>query len=387
MMKVVSLFSGIGGIELGLANHGFEATFFCEIDPIARAILHKNFPEAQVTPDITNLTKLPVAEVVTAGFPCQDLSQAGGKRGIEGAKSGLVAKLFDLIAEKPPRSRPKWLVIENVPYMLRLDRGRAMDFVTSELARLGYAWAYRVVDARCFGLPQRRPRVVLLASRVSHPEDILFADNFTPPDLDGKPSHIEGAEAFGFYWTEGSRGVGWAREGVPPIKCGSTLGIASPPAVWVPAKDFVGTIDLRDAERLQGFPEDWTDFSSLGVQAKTSLRWRLVGNAVSTRVSDWLGSRLTSNEVSVCEKRPLDRSKAWPNAACGHGDQTFEVTATKWASRSKQRKLSEFLKHELAPLSRRATEGFLKRAGVCTNVVYSHEFLASLRRHAVSTSL
>lgn len=381
-MKIASLFSGIGGIELGLSKHGFESDFFCEIDPIARSILQKNFPQSTITDDICELSELPTAEMITAGFPCQDLSQAGGKRGIGGVKSGLVAKLFDLIEHKPTKDRPEWLLIENVPYMLRLNRGHAMDFVTSELVRLGYSWAYRVVDARCFGLPQRRPRVVLLASRIGNPEDILFSDNFAVPDLDGKPSNVDGANAFGFYWTEGLRGVGWAREGVPPIKCGSTLGIASPPAVWVPNRDFVGTIDIRDAERLQGFPQDWTDFSGLGIKAKASLRWRLVGNAVSTRLSDWVGSRLKAPEVSVCERRPLNRSKAWPDAACGQGNKAFEIRATRWASLAQQYKLSEFIQHDLAPLSRRATEGFLKRAGNCTNVVYSQEFLASLRCHS-----
>lgn len=385
-MQVASLFSGIGGIEIGLAKHGIESAFFCEVDPIAQAILAKNFPEATITSDICELTDLPDVSMVTAGFPCQDLSQAGAKRGIQGAKSGLVAKLFALIEKKPKKRRPDWLLIENVPYMLRLDRGRAMEFVTSELVRLGYSWAYRVVDARCFGLPQRRPRVVLLASRIGNPADVLYADNFAAPDLDGKPSNVEGADAFGFYWTEGKRGVGWVREGVPPIKCGSTLGIASPPAVWIPGGDFVGTIDVRDAERLQGFPENWTDFSGLGLKAKASLRWRLVGNAVSTRVSDWVGGRLAAPQESDCEMSPLDRTAAWPDAACGHGRHSHQVAATRWASRSPQKKLSKFLKHELAPLSRRATDGFLSRARECTNVVYSGEFLASLQRHSAATS-
>ena len=86
-MKAVSLFSGIGGIEVGLAKHGFETSLFCEIDPLARSVLRKNFPDAEVHDDILSLENLPDADIVTAGFPCQDLSQAGGKRGISGAKS------------------------------------------------------------------------------------------------------------------------------------------------------------------------------------------------------------------------------------------------------------------------------------------------------------
>lgn len=381
-MKAVSLFSGIGGIELGLAKSGITSEFFCEVDPLAQAVLRKGFPDAKIVDDIRLLRKLPKCDIVTAGFPCQDLSQAGGKRGIGGEKSGLVKRLLSLIEAQSIRQRPEWILIENVPYMLRLDRGRAMDFVTSELARLGYHWAYRVVDARSFGLPQRRARVVLLASKSGRASDVLFGDNFPVPDIDGKPSDVEGAEAFGFYWTEGSRGVGWVREGVPPIKCGSTLGIASPPAVWLPKSDFVGMIDIRDAERLQGFPQGWTDYFDAGIEARQSFRWRLVGNAVSTKLSEWVGKRLDQPKVARFDTAPLDRTKAWPDAACGNAGGTCAVRVSRWASNVKQKPLSSFLKHDLKPLSRRATEGFLRRTADCSNVVYSEVFLASLKKHA-----
>ncbi len=385
-MKAVSLFSGIGGIELGLAKSGITSEFFCEVDPLAQAVLRKGFPHAKIADDIRSLSKLPKCEIVTAGFPCQDLSQAGGKKGIGGEKSGLVKKLLSLIEAQSLRQRPEWILIENVPYMLRLDRGRAMDFVTGELVRLGYHWAYRVVDARSFGLPQRRARVVLLASKSGRALDVLFGDDFPVPDIDGKPSDVEGAQAFGFYWTEGSRGVGWVREGVPPIKCGSTLGIASPPAVWLPKSDFVGMIDIRDAERLQGFPQGWTNYSDAGIEARQSYRWRLVGNAVSTKLSEWVGKRLGQSKVARFDTAPLDRTKAWPDAACGNASGTYTVRVSRWASNVKQKPLSSFLKHDLKPLSRRATEGFLRRTVDCSNVVYSEVFLASLRKHAKAVS-
>ena len=382
-MQAVSLFSGIGGIEYGLEQSGIVSNFFCEIDPLARSILRRQFPNASFHDDITTLKSLPEADIVTAGFPCQDLSQAGGKKGIEGGKSGLVKKLLSLIEEKPLGKRPPWILIENVPYMLRLDRGKAMTFVTGELSRLGYRWAYRVVDARSFGLPQRRPRVVLLASLVERPQNILFADNFKEPDVDGKPINVEGASAFGFYWTEGKRGVGWAREGVPPIKCGSTLGIASPPAVWLPKQGFFGTIDIKDAERLQGFPEGWTDFSKDGIEARQSYRWRLIGNAVSTNLSTWVGQRIQREiEEAVFLFSPLDQDRAWPDAAFGDESGSFKAEISRWASNSEQKLLSSFLRSELKPLSRRATLGFLARAMECTNVVYSKVFLDALKGHA-----
>jgi DNA (cytosine-5)-methyltransferase 1 len=89
---------------------------------------------------------------------------AGGKVGIRGDRSSLVGHVFRLLAERT-RTRPRWVLIENVAYMLRLDQGRAMRLITSELERLGYRWAYRVIEPRGFGVPQRRNRVLLLADR------------------------------------------------------------------------------------------------------------------------------------------------------------------------------------------------------------------------------
>lgn len=378
---VVSLFSGIGGIEYGLSQHGFETVLFCEIDDIARAILQSHFGKADFSKDVNDLRSLPDCDVLTAGFPCQDLSQAGGKTGISGGKSGLVSRVFELLGKKRKKKLPRFLLIENVPYMLRLGRGHAMRYLTQNLEGLGYDWAYRVVDARSFGLPQRRPRVLLLASRDADPRDVLFSDNNAEPELDGRPTNVARGSWYGFYWTEGSRGVGWARDAVPPIKCGSTLGIASPPAVWQPKRDFAGTLHITDAERLQGFAEHWTDFGRAAIEARPSLRWRLVGNAVCTRMAAWVGFRLSHPQSQEVEFRPFVDER-WPHAAWGSRGKRYAAKVSAWAGNERPPKLADFLQHELKPLSARATRGFVSRAETCTNVVYSPQFLESLRRHA-----
>src|SRR6202044_1167011 len=102
------------------------------------------------------------------------------------------------------------------PFMLQLDRGKAMRHLTEMLGALGYRWAYRVVDARAFGLPQRRHRVLMLASRSEDPRPVLFGQDA------GAPAEPEGIDyPCGFYWTEGIRGLGWAIDAVPTIKGGS----------------------------------------------------------------------------------------------------------------------------------------------------------------------
>ncbi|MFG3703022.1 DNA cytosine methyltransferase, partial [Micromonospora sp. NPDC047620] len=158
---MVGLFAGIGGLELGLSAHGWRTELLCEIDPGARAVLSARFPEVETHADVTRLRGLPAGtELVAAGFPCQDLSQAGRTAGITGERSGLVDEVFRLVRRK---RGPRWLLIENVPFMLQLGRGQAMRHITAALEELGYTWAYRVVDARAFGLPQRRQRVLMLA--------------------------------------------------------------------------------------------------------------------------------------------------------------------------------------------------------------------------------
>ena len=119
------------------------------------------------------------------------------------------------------------LLLENVRNMLYLDKGEAMRFLVEEIEALGYRWAYRLVDSRFTGTPQRRQRVIFLASQDLDPCSVLFADEAgEPPE-----SHFKD-NAFGFYWTEGLRGLGWARDATPTLKAGSTIGIPSPPAIW-----------------------------------------------------------------------------------------------------------------------------------------------------------
>jgi DNA (cytosine-5)-methyltransferase 1 len=143
------------------------------------------------------------------------------------------------------------------------------------------------------GVPRRRlsSAAAAAAARLlpgdarGDPRDVLFVDDAGEPDVaeNGEPI------AFGFYWTEGTKGLGWAANAVPTLKGGSTVGVPSPPAVWLPSGEIV-TVGLRDAERLQGFPADW----ALPAESvsRRSMRWKLVGNAVSVPVAKWLGRRL-----------------------------------------------------------------------------------------------
>jgi DNA (cytosine-5)-methyltransferase 1 len=262
------------------------------------------------------------------------------------------------LVEADPRIR--WLLLENVPFMLQLDRGRAMRFLTERLSELGFTWAYRVVDARSFGLPQRRQRVILLASREADPRPVLFADEAGEPiwpDPDGV--------ACGFYWTEGVRGLGWAVDAVPTLKGGSTVGIPSPPAIRLSGGRGIVTPDIRDAERLQGFDADWTLPALDAPGVRKGGRWKLVGNAVCVPVAAWVGKRLRERgDVLERVAGPVRSEGRWPNAAWGRDGEAFEVELTPWPVHIRYRHLDDFLEFEPAPLSARATAGFLSRTSV-----------------------
>lgn len=369
-LTVAGLFAGIGGLELGLAKGGHESILLCDADPAARLVLENRFTGIAVARDVRRLTELPKSvDLVAAGFPCQDLSQAGKTAGLGGARSGLVREVFRLLR----RRRARWVLLENVPFMLHLNRGRALRQVLAELEDLGYRWAYRVVDARSFGLPQRRERVFVLASLFDDPRDVLLADDVGAP----LPRANDRGFACGFYWTEGNRGLGWAVDCVPPLKGGSAFGIPSPPAIMLPDNRIV-TPDIRDAERLQGFPANWTlPANELGGRH----RWRLVGNAVSVEVAGWIGRRLASPAAyGERDDAPLAVGRPWPKAAWNMGSGAHVAAASAWPVRRKLRRLDEFLAYDGAPLSAKAARGFLGRL-LASRLNASERLVEALRAH------
>ncbi len=373
-MNVVGVFAGIGGIELGLHAAGHATRLLCELDPAARAVLRERFPGIPLHDDIRTLERLPPGtDLLAGGFPCQDLSQAGRTRGIGGGNSGLVGEIFRLLRTHDVPH----LLLENVPFMLALDGGRAMRHVTGALEELGYRWAHRVVDARAFGLPQRRRRLVLLASRKIDPVGFLTTDEARPAETEDWRGR-----ACGFYWTEGVRGLGWAVDAVPTLKGGSTVGIASPPAIWMPDGGIV-TPDIRDAERLQGFAADWT--LPAEAVARKGFRWKLVGNAVPAPLFGWIGERLARPPGPVAFRgRPFEPGAKWPAAACGGpGSEPLALAATPWPFAPERAALAAFLRFPPKPLSLRATTGFLARLR-SGRLRFPPEFLEALERHAAS---
>lgn len=355
-LNVAGLFAGIGGLELGLARAGHHTKALCEIDPHARAVLDAHFAHVRSKPkDVTKMKRLPPGtDLVAAGFPCQDLSQAGMTAGITGPRSGLVEHVFRLLPGRRGKCVPL-VLLENVPFMLQLGKGKALDVIITAIESLGYRWAYRVIDSRAFGVPQRRERVYLVAAQDEDPRDVLLAHDAGEPP----PQQAEGV-ACGFYWTEGIRGLGWAVNAVPTLKGGSTIGIPSAPAILMPDGSLVKP-DLRDVERMQGFRAGWTKPAE--AVAKKGYRWKLVGNAVTVDVAEWLGEMLARPGKYVPSgERRLYSGDPWPRAAFNVGAGRFASSVSAWPVRRQAEPLASFLKFPAEPLSIKATAGFLSRA-------------------------
>lgn len=370
-LRTVGLFSGIGGLELGLHRAGHPSVLVCEIDPAARAVLRARLGAGiSILEDVRAISRLPEpTDLLVGGFPCQDLSQAGRTAGIEGARSGLIREVMRLLEGQPV----PWVVLENVPFMLQLARGQALEVIVAALESLGYRWAYRVVDSRAFGLPQRRRRVLIVAALHADPRRVLFADEASPPDA----LPVSG-RACGFYWTEGIRGLGWAVDAIPTLKGGSTVGVPSPPAIWMPDGRVV-TPDIRDAERLQGFAAGWTEPAE--AVARASFRWKLIGNAVSVPVAKWLGHRLgLPGDFHLPDATALPPGRAWPTLAWNVGEGRFTARLSEWPKRYRSQPLESFLRHEPKPLSAKATAGFLERARR-GSLNFPVGFLQALDRH------
>ena len=374
-LKVVSLFSGIGGIELGLATSGFEVDLLCEDWDPARAVLAERFEGVDVAGDIRLLKSLPNCGLLAAGFPCNDLSLAGRMAGIEGAKSGLISEVFRLLRGK----RVPTVILENVRNMLSLHRGEAMKLITKEFEDLGYRWAYRVVDSRFTGVPHRRQRVILVASRNLDPRTVLHVDDAGEPDGDQFADDL-----YGFYWTEGLRGLAWVRDATPAIKNGSTLGIPSPPAIWNPEGPVGRRIvipRIEDGERLQGFPRGWTRPAD-ACSRRAGTRWRLVGNAVTVGVARWVGRRLRNPGLDPPDGRIPDKRQTWPLAGYGKDGRVYGVELSSWPKRYRYVHLATVVDTARAdPLSRRATAGFRDRADR-GNLKMDARFMSHVREHA-----
>jgi DNA (cytosine-5)-methyltransferase 1 len=384
-LNVTAIFGGIGGLELGLHRSGHHTSLFCECDPDATAVLARRFPGVPIAPDVRRTAEIVEqidsgSDLLTAGFPCTDLSQAGRTQGFDGGRSSLIRETIDLLHR---REFPH-ILIENVPNWRMLHKGQYLAEVLGAIEGLGFKWAYRTIDARAFGLPQRRLRIFVYATKDGDPRDVLFQGNEKPDDTE----YGLAERAHGFYWTEGNRGLGWGEDCVPTLKGGSSIGVPAPPAVLKTNGDIV-TPHINDAERMQGFDAGWTDLGERlpefgGGPFNQRRRWLLVGNAVNARASEWIGHRLAEPEAyDGCQGEPLSENEPWPLAAWCDGSKRYKADCGVWPTKSGTKdivELEEMVGDHGSPLSLRATAGFYKRI-TASSLRTKVGFIEAVARH------
>ena len=277
--RIADTFAGIGGFSLGFHLAGAETAWACEKDAKAAAIYRLRFPERTVYDDIENIPDdAERTDCLCAGFPCQDVSIAGGRAGLDGERSGLFYALADVIA----RFKPRWICLENVPGLLTSNGGRDMAAVLSRLDEIGYHVAWRVLDAQFFGLAQRRKRVFFVGHLGSWAcaAAVLF-----------EPSGVPGHSAKG-----GETGTEVAASVVQRIGKG---GFTDPVNDNIIASRQSQTSD-REFDGTLATPPDADGVREIaGISGRVdrphtpdSPRYRQLGNAVAVPVVWWIARRM-----------------------------------------------------------------------------------------------
>jgi DNA (cytosine-5)-methyltransferase 1 len=180
-VKVLDLFSGIGGFSLGLERAGMQTVAFCEIEPYPRAVLRKHWPDVPCYDDVRTLTADRLAadgigvDVICGGFPCQDISFAGKGAGLAGERSGLWREIARLVGE----IRPRYVILENVAALL----SRGLGDVLGDLAALGYDAEWHCIPASYVGASHRRDRIWI----VGYPNDQRKPDGAVDAEASGLP--------------------------------------------------------------------------------------------------------------------------------------------------------------------------------------------------------
>ncbi len=290
-----------GGALSTVEESSFTTIGFSEIDKYASAVLKYHWPNTKNYGDITkiNWAEVPDFDLLTGGSPCQDLSIAGKRRGLEGERSGLFYEYMRAVREK----KPKYFIWENVKGALSSNQGRDFAFVLNEMAEAGYSLWWQVLNAKDFGVPQNRERIFVIGFRDGSPREVFFERGCDTKDISqiNNPTH--------------SNNRLYSEEGISPALNTAQGGNRQPKITRQPLKfldrnqknidgDYAFTVDSMntggvkidsrirrltptECERLMGLPDDWTSkgiMNDMGVEISDSQRYKLCGNGVVVNV-------------------------------------------------------------------------------------------------------
>jgi len=307
-VRYLSLFSGIEAASVAWHPLGWHAIAFAEIEPFPSAVLAHHYPETPNYGDVTRFKEWPDADVdvLVGGSPCQSFSVAGLRKGLDDPRGNLTITYLAIVE----RYCPRWVVWENVPGVLSIDGGRTFGAFLGGLAKIGYGFAYRILDAQYFGLAAPRERVFVVANRGSlqRAAAVLFereALRWNPsPRQDAR---MEGARTL---TAASPHGRGDAAPIVPCWWDGGQLAQTADAVLYkhqtMPDKRrYPALIDgsetlrfctPREWERMLGFPDDYTAVEYRGKPSKDDPRYEAIGNSMAVPVIRWIGERIAAVE-------------------------------------------------------------------------------------------
>lgn len=297
-LTVLSLFSGIGGFDLGLQNAGMKVTAMCEIDKYCQIILKKNFPNSIIHTDVKEVKyETGTVDIICGGFPCQDVSIAGTRKGFNGTRSSLWFEFARIITEV----RPQWVIIENVPGLLSSNNGQDFGTIINFLDKSGYGVGWKILSTEEFGLPQQRNRIYIIASfRTQCACSLLFKqENLHKNTATSKTKKQNHSTRFRSSTETNSGNKLNIQDLIWSIAHSSDIVriyknqnvIPTLVARMGTGGNNVPLVGLRkltpiECERLQGFPENWT----AGIS--DAQRYKQLGNAVSVPIAEWIGKQI-----------------------------------------------------------------------------------------------
>lgn len=256
-MKHFDLFSGYGGFSIACERNNIETIGFSEIDKYASAVLKQHWPNIKNYGDISkiNWTEVPDFDILTGGSPCQDLSIAGKRAGLDGRRSGLFYEYMRAVKEK----KPKFFIWENVKGALSSSQGWDFATVLNEMAEAGYSLWWQVLNAKDFGVPQNRERIFVVGFRDGSPREVFFEPSPNRFNIQqGKEFPVQSSNCLRTNYSSG-----YSNE------------------TYVSEQPKIRRLTPTECERLMGLPDGWT---SAGSTISDSQRYKMCGNGVVVNV-------------------------------------------------------------------------------------------------------
>ena len=302
-MTYLSVCSGIEAVSVAWEPLGFTPIGFSEIEPFPCELLKQKYPNVKNYGDITQYEKWNAGEfdILVGGTPCQSFSIAGKRGGTADERGALMYDYLGIVETY----RPRWVIWENVPGVL--SSGKGLDFANflTSLEECGYGWVYRVLDAQYFGVPQRRRRVFVVGHSDNR-TDLAAEVLFEPESMCGNIA--AGSETQKKTTAAIGKGVNYFRRGgnfkYHKDKKAATLRSSAASdcfdLVLAREKKYIRRLTPLECERLQGFPDNYTQIEWRGKPAEQcpdSLRYKAIGNSMAVPVMRWIGERIERNKV------------------------------------------------------------------------------------------